>query len=167
VPSPQRLIHPRWDYPPPWRASTSVGDQSVTTLYWYAIISMEFALACVPLLYRTLADSPTPEIPTNRGIVEDLKRKDPQGAEDTLSSESDSDSYSVSARDPTPTPPNAHVGTATAQSVHSIEACYETPVGHFHVVGQEAHRKVEVQCPRYVNPRRVGKKKPLDRHQRR
>jgi hypothetical protein len=103
----------------------------------------------------------------NRGVVEDLAKKDPQEAEVTLSSESDSDSYysdrldSVSARDPTPTPPYAHVGTATAQSVHSIEACYETPVGHFHI-GQEAHRKVEVQYPRYVNPRRVGKKKPLD-----
>jgi hypothetical protein len=62
-----------------------------------------------------------------------------------------------------PTPPNAHMGTSTTQSVHSsIEACYKTPVGHFHVE-HEAHGKVEVQHPRYVNPRRVGKKKPLDR----
>jgi hypothetical protein len=88
-------------------------------------------------------------------------------AEVAISSESDSDSYysdrfdSVSARDPTP--PNAHVGTATAQSVHSIvEACHKIPVGNFHVE-QEAHRKVEVQHPRYVNPRRVGKKKPETR----
>jgi hypothetical protein len=53
------------------------------------------------------------------------------------------------------------MGILTTQSVRSIEACHETPVGHFHVE-HEAHRKVEVQHPRYVNPRRVEKKKPLD-----
>jgi dipeptidase len=53
------------------------------------------------------------------------------------------------------------MGTPTTQSVHSIEACYKTPVGHFHVE-HEAHRKVEVQHPRYANPRRVRKKKSLD-----
>jgi hypothetical protein len=54
------------------------------------------------------------------------------------------------------------MGTPTTQSVHSIEACYKTPIGHFHVE-HEALRKVEAQHPRHVNPRRrVGKKKPLD-----
>jgi hypothetical protein len=42
-----------------------------------------------------------------------------------------------------------------------MEACYIAPVGHFHVE-QEAHRNVEVLHPRYLNPRRVGIKKPLD-----
>jgi hypothetical protein len=51
-------------------------------------------------------------------------------------------------------------GTPTTQSVHSIKACYKTPVGHFHIQ-HEALRKVEVQHPRHVNSRRVGKKKPL------
>jgi hypothetical protein len=86
-------------------------------------------------------------------------------AEVTLSSESDSDSYHSdrfdSAKAADPTPPNAHMGTRTSQSVHSIEACYKTPVGNFHVE-YEVLRKVEVQHPRHVNPRRVGKKNPLD-----
>ena len=88
-----------------------------------------------------------------------------EDAEATISSESDSDSYYSdcldSAKAPDPTPPNAHMGTPTTQSIHSIEACYKTPVGHFHLE-HEAHRKVEVQYPRYVNRKRVGKKKPLD-----
>jgi hypothetical protein len=36
---------------------------------------------------------------------------------------------SAEARDTTPR--NAHIGTATTQIVHSIEACYIAPVGHF------------------------------------
>jgi hypothetical protein len=86
-------------------------------------------------------------------------------AEATISSESDSDSHYSdrfdSAKAPDPTPPNAHMGTPTTQSVHLIEACYKTPVGHFHVE-YEALRKVEVQHPWHVHPRRAGKKKPLD-----
>jgi hypothetical protein len=58
-------------------------------------------------------------------------------AEAAISSESHSDSYFSdyldSANVPDPTPTNAHMGTPTTQSVHSIEACYKTPVGHFHV----------------------------------
>jgi hypothetical protein len=85
---------------------------------------------------------------------------------DTISSESDSDSYYSdrfdSAEAPDPTPPNAHMGIPTTHSVHSIVACYKTPVvGHFQVE-HEALRKVEVQHPRHANPRRLGKKKPLD-----
>jgi hypothetical protein len=87
-------------------------------------------------------------------------------AETTISSESDSDSHYSdrfdSAKAPYSTPPNTHMGTPTT-SVHSIEACYKTPVGHFFHVEHEALRKVEAQHPRHVNPRRrVGKKKPLD-----
>jgi hypothetical protein len=86
-------------------------------------------------------------------------------AEVTLSSESDLDSYYSDCFDNAkaryPTPPNAHIGTVTTQSVHSIEACYKTPVGHFYVE-HEVHRKTEVQHPRYLNLRRVGKKKLLD-----
>jgi hypothetical protein len=58
-----------------------------------------------------------------------------------------------SANAPDPTPPKAHIVTPTTQSVHSIEACYKTPVGHFHVEQQEAHKKVEVQHPRHVKPK--------------
>jgi hypothetical protein len=82
-------------------------------------------------------------------------------AEVALSSESDSDSYYSdcfdSAKARYPTPPNAHMGTVATQSVHSIEACYKTPMGHFYVE-HDVHRKVEVQHPRNLNPRRVGKK---------
>jgi hypothetical protein len=50
-------------------------------------------------------------------------------AEATISSESDSDSYYSdyfdSANAPDPTPTNAHMGTPTTQSVHSIEVCYK------------------------------------------
>jgi hypothetical protein len=81
-------------------------------------------------------------------------------AEVTLSSESDFDSYYSdclnSARDTTP--PNAHIGTATTQIVQSIEACYIATVGNFYEE-HKVHRKVEVQHRRYLNPRRVGKKK--------
>jgi hypothetical protein len=67
-------------------------------------------------------------------------------AEATISSESDSYSHYSdrfdSTKAPDPTTPNAHMGTPTTQSVHSIEACYKTPVGHFHVE-HEALRKVE------------------------
>jgi hypothetical protein len=56
-------------------------------------------------------------------------------AEAAISSESDSDSYFSDYLDsenvPDPTPTNAHMGTPTTQSVHSIEACYKAPVGHF------------------------------------
>jgi hypothetical protein len=86
--------------------------------------------------------------------------------EATISYESDSDSYHSdyfdSAKAPDPTPTNAHMGTPTTQSVHSIEECYKTPVGYFHYVEDEAYRKVEVQYPRHVNQSRVRKKKPLD-----
>jgi hypothetical protein len=83
-------------------------------------------------------------------------------AEATTDSDSHYSERFDSANAPDLTPPNAHMGTPTTQSVHSIEACYNTPVGHFHVE-HEALRKVEVQHPRPVNPRRrVGKKKPLD-----
>jgi hypothetical protein len=78
-------------------------------------------------------------------------------AEVSLSSESDSDSYGfdcAKARDTTP--PNAHIGTATKQIVHSIEACYI-----FHEENQ-VPKRTEIQHRRYSNPRRVGKKKPLD-----
>jgi hypothetical protein len=58
-------------------------------------------------------------------------------AEATISSESDSDSHYSdrfdSEKAPDLTPSNAHMGTPTTQSVHSIEACYKPPVGHFHV----------------------------------
>ena len=40
----------------------------MTTLYWYAIISMEFALARVPLLYLTLAYSPDPDLFPNQTV---------------------------------------------------------------------------------------------------
>jgi hypothetical protein len=115
--------------------------------------------------YRWYAEQGCPKIDDDYSYGPQSVSKACEEAEVTLSSESDSDSYYsdcfeiVSARDPTP--PNAHRGTATAQSVQSIETCYNTPVGHFHVE-QEAHRKIKVQPRRYVNPRRVGKKKPLD-----
>jgi hypothetical protein len=82
-------------------------------------------------------------------------------AEVTLSSESDSDSYYDSAKARDPTPPNSHIGTATTQIVHSVEACYIAPVGHFHKE-HEVPKRVEIQHRRYSNPRRVGKKKLLD-----
>jgi hypothetical protein len=47
-------------------------------------------------------------------------------------------------------------GHPLKKSVHSIEACYETPVGHFQVK-YEARRKVEVQHSKHVNQRRVGR----------
>jgi hypothetical protein len=81
VPSPQRLIHPPSTHPTPspWRASTAgmknkdapgstmithiVRDLSTTTLYWYATISIEFALARVPFLYLILNYSTHPRNP--------------------------------------------------------------------------------------------------------
>jgi hypothetical protein len=69
-------------------------------------------------------------------------------AEVTLSSESDSDSYYDSAKARDPTPPNSHIGTATTQIVHSVEACYIAPVGHFHKE-HEVPKRVEIQHRRY------------------
>jgi hypothetical protein len=92
-------------------------------------------------------------------------------AEAAISSESDPDSYYSdrfdSAKAPDSTPPNAHMGTPTTQSVHSIEA----PVGHFHVE-HEALRKVEVQHPRHVCKPKTCRKEEAsrpetNRHQRR
>jgi hypothetical protein len=57
--------------------------------------------------------------------------------------------------------PNAHMGTDAKQMVHSIEACYIAPVGHFHEE-HEGPRRAEIQHRRYSNPRRVEKKKLFD-----
>jgi hypothetical protein len=54
-----------------------------------------------------------------------------------------------------------HIGTDTKQMVHSIEACYVAPVGHFHEE-HEVPKRAEIQHRRYSNPRRVGKKKLFD-----
>jgi hypothetical protein len=48
------------------------------------------------------------------------------------------------------------IGTATTQIVHSIEACYIAPVGHFHEA-HEVPKRVAIKRRRNSNPRRVGK----------
>jgi hypothetical protein len=48
------------------------------------------------------------------------------------------------------------IGTATTQIVHSMEACYIAPVGHFHEE-HEVPKRVEIKHRRNSNPRRVGK----------
>jgi predicted XRE-type DNA-binding protein len=111
-----------------------------------------------PSTHPTPSPTPNPDYSWTPNVTKSREK-----AEATISSESASDSYYSdcfdSAKAPDPTLTNAHMGTPTKQSVHSIEACYKTPVGHFQVK-YEARRKVEVQHPKHVNQRRVGKKKP-------
>ena len=106
-------------------------------------------------LYRWYAEQGCPKINPDYSWTSTVA-KALEETEITLTSKSDSDSYysdsfdSAKARDPTP--PTAHIGTATTQIGHSIEACYMAPVGHFHEK-HEVPKRVEVQHWRYSNPR--------------
>jgi hypothetical protein len=87
-----------------------------------------------------------------------------------LSSESVSDSYHSdcfdSAKARNSTPPNAHFGTAAAQIVDLIEACYIAPVGHFNEE-HEVPKRVEIQHQTQdVSERRSVLTRDHDSHQR-
>jgi hypothetical protein len=141
VPSPQRLIHPPSTHPTPspWRASTAGmqnKDVPISTMITHIVPCT--GTCPLPISHHDLFHPPQ-KSQLNRGVVKDLAKKDPQEAEVTLSSESDSDSYyldycfdSVSAPDQhLPTPTRGH--PLRRMYTQEIEACYKTPVGHFHV----------------------------------